>query len=253
MTKPFHAGRAAQSGVLAARLAKAGMTASLDALESPVGFLAAISPQGRVDLHNPAQCGTRWFLATHGLGFKLFPMCYGAHRALDGIFTLRAEHSFSADEVESIEVHATRLQLTNLVHDNPQNGLDAKFSMEFAMAAPIIAGRVTEAEFTSAFVQRADVRALMARVQRVFLPPSEKGAAPQDKIVLRLRDGRILEQVLRVPMGHADRPPTQQALWVKFEDCVGGALSSAQTRQMFEQLQNLDQLVSLNDLPIAAA
>ncbi len=253
MTKPFHAGRAAQSGVLAARLAKAGMTASVDALESPVGFLAAISPKGKVDLGSPAQCGARWFLATHGLGFKLFPMCYGAHRALDGIFTLRAEYSFSANDVESIEVHATRLQLTNLVHDNPQNGLDAKFSMEFAMAAPIIAGRVTEAEFTSAFVQRADVRALMARVQRVFLPPSEKGAAPQDKIVLRLRDGRMLEQALRVPMGHADRPPTQQALWVKFEDCVGEALLGTQTRQMFDQLQDLDHLVSIKDLPIAAA
>ena len=252
MTKPFHAGRAAQSGVLAARLAQAGMTASRDALESPVGFLAAISPKGAVDRTSAPRCGERWFLASHGLGFKLFPMCYGAHRALDGLFTLLSHHPVEADEVEAIDVHATRLQFANLVHDNPQNGLDAKFSMEFAMAAPIIAGRVTEAEFTSAFVQRADVRALMSRVSRVFLPPPETGAAPRDKITLRLRDGRVFEQMLRAPMGHADRPPTTQALWTKFADCVADALAPADARRMFDQLQNLDRLTSPDDLPVAA-
>ena len=50
MAKPFHAGRAAQSGVLAARLAAAGMTAAPDALERPPGFLHAVSPHGDVDL-----------------------------------------------------------------------------------------------------------------------------------------------------------------------------------------------------------
>ena len=229
------------------------MTASRDALESPVGFLAAISPKGAVDRDSAPRCGERWFLATHGLGFKLFPMCYGAHRALDGLFTLLGEQPCTADEVESIEVHATALQFANLVHDNPQNGLDAKFSMEFAMAAPIIAGRVTEAEFTSAFVQRPDVRALMGRVRRVFLPPGDKGAAPRDKVLLRLRDGRSLEQVLRAPMGHADRPPTAQALWTKFADCVGDALAPSEARRLFDQLQHIDELASLNDLPVATA
>ena len=253
MTKPFHAGRAAQSGVMAARLAQAGMTASRDALESPVGFLAAISPKGDVDLKSAPACGQRWFLATHGLGFKLFPMCYGAHRALDGIFAMLALRSFVADEVESIEVHATQLQLTNLVHQNPQTGLDAKFSMEFAMVAAIIARRVTESEFTDAFVQRADVHSLLARVSRVIQPPLAKGDAFTDKIVVRLRDGSILEQALQVPMGHADRPPTSEALWVKFLDCVGDAMPPSDARKMFDQLQHIDQLVSVADLPIAAA
>ena len=77
MAKPYHAGRAAQSGVIAARLAAAGMTASDDALESHLGFLAAISPKGRVDRESPAGFGGRWFLESHGLGFKLFPIAMG--------------------------------------------------------------------------------------------------------------------------------------------------------------------------------
>ena len=161
MTKPFHAGRAAQSGVLAARLAAGGLTATKNSLESDVGFLRAITPEGKVDVEAPVRFRERWWIVSHGLGFKLFPMCYGAHRALDGVLDLLQEHPFGADEVEFVEVEASKLQYTNLVHTDPQNALDAKFSMEFAMASAILLRRVTRAEFDDAFVKRPDVRALM--------------------------------------------------------------------------------------------
>ena len=251
MAKPFHAGRAAQNGVLAARLAEAGMTASADALESPVGFMKAIAPKGEVDLESPARFGEHWYLASHGLGFKLFPMCYGAHRALDGIFAMLKDHPFTAGDVERIEVHATRLQYANLVHSDPHTGLDAKFSMEFAMAAPILTGRVTRAEFTDDFVQEPQVREILQRVERVCLDEPPKGQKPRDCIKVFLGGGRVLEQVLRVPMGHADRPPTTEALWMKFADCVEDALSPDEARVMFSQLQALQDLETLAELPVS--
>ena len=55
MTKPFHAGKAAHAGIMAARLAEAGFTASTDALEHPQGFLHAISPTGTEDRTSEAQ------------------------------------------------------------------------------------------------------------------------------------------------------------------------------------------------------
>ena len=57
MTKPFHAGRSAQSGVLAARLAMAGFTSSLDALEHPQGFLSACPPNNRFYSTQPVEAG----------------------------------------------------------------------------------------------------------------------------------------------------------------------------------------------------
>ena len=250
MTKPYHAGRAAQSGVIAARLAAAGMTASDDALEAQLGFLAAISPKGRADLASPPQFHRRWLLESHGLGFKLFPMCYGAHRALDGVFTLLAKSPFHADEVEGISVEANKAQYTNLVHTNPQNALDAKFSMEFAMAAAIIAGRCTRAEFTSEFVQRADVRTLMAKTRRVYI---DTQGYQGDGVIVHLRDGRRLEQRFTFPLGDARRPAPPEAFWTKFEDCVAGAFAPHADRQMFEQLQSIETLASLADLPVADA
>ena len=247
MAKPYHAGRSGQSGVIAARLAAAGMTASADALESPLGFLAAISPKGHADLNSPVQFGKRWFTESHGLGFKLFPMCYGAHRALDGMFTLLGKTPFAADDIERIEVEGNKGQFSNLVQTNPQNVLDAKFSMEFAMACAVIARRCTRAEFTLDFVHRPDVRDLMSRVKRVFI---DTQGHQGDGLIVYLKDGRRLEERFTFPLGHARRPAPPEAFWTKFADCVEGAFEPGDDRRLFDQLQSIEKLMSLSDLPV---
>src|SRR6185312_7963948 len=88
MTKPYHAGRAAHAGVIAARLAAAGFTASPDALEHPLGFLAAVSPKGNVDRSSATQAGRDWSILTQGLSVKKYPLCYCTHRAIDGALDL---------------------------------------------------------------------------------------------------------------------------------------------------------------------
>lgn len=247
MTKPYHAGRAAQSGVLAARLAANGMTATANSLENDVGFLRCISPRGEVDVERRAQYNERWFIASHGLGFKLFPMCYGAHRALDGMLAQLQETPFGPDDVETIEVEASKLQFTNLVHTDPHNALDAKFSMEFAMAASIISRRVTRAEFDDAYVNRPDVRALMKKVRRKFI---ETKGRDGDGMVVTLKDGRRLERRFQEPLGHARRPPPPDAIWMKFEDCTAAALPPADQRRMFDRLQHADALAGVHELPV---
>src|SRR6202034_1887991 len=88
MTKPFHAGKAAHAGIMAARLAEAGFTANTDALEHPRGFLHAISPAGKEDRTSQAKAGRQFQILTHGLGIKKYPMCYATHRAIDCILDL---------------------------------------------------------------------------------------------------------------------------------------------------------------------
>src|SRR5215467_5160155 len=86
MTKPFHAGRSAHSGLMSARLAEVGFTASQDAIEHPQGFLSAVSPAGEVDREAPAQAlGSEWKIVEYRLGIKKYPACYCTHRALDAM------------------------------------------------------------------------------------------------------------------------------------------------------------------------
>ena len=165
MTKPFHVGRAAQSGILAARLAKAGMTAADDVFEHPLGYLNAISPHGEVDTDaTTSHLGEEWRLPRLGLNVKKYPMCYAVHRTLDGFLDLAAQHRMGPDEIDSVDVTVGETQAAILRNHRPQTGLEAKFSEEFAMAAAAIAGQAGLGELTDDFVQRDDVQKFMEKV-----------------------------------------------------------------------------------------
>src|SRR5690606_20508736 len=91
MTKPYHAGCAAHEGVVAARLAEAGMTSSPDALEHPKGFLNAVSPAGDYDT-GATPLGSTWQIVRQGLSIKKYPICFAAHRVVDAMLDLAREH-----------------------------------------------------------------------------------------------------------------------------------------------------------------
>jgi len=252
MTKPFHAGRSAQVGVFSARLADAGMTAAANALESPKGFLYAVSPKGEVDVESEPEFGRSWWILRHGLGFKLYPMCYGTHRSLDGMLALVREHDVRADDVASIEVEMGPVQLVSLVNHDPQTGLEGKFSEEFAMAMAVIARRASLAEVNDAFVQRPDVRAMMRKVRINIVEGADTAGpdgSPRDAIAVTLKNGRRLERLLDYPRGHPLRPVGSDVLWEKFADCVRGALAEGDAQRLYERLQGLERVESLSLLP----
>jgi 2-methylcitrate dehydratase PrpD len=252
MTKPFHAGRAAQSGLIAARLAEAGMTASDDALEHKLGFLHAISPNGAVDTTSSAQLGTAWRILEIGVNVKLYPMCYGTHRALDALIALRQANGFTADDIEAVEVETGETQAAVLRNPRPQTALDAKFSMEFAMAAAAIVGRCTNAEVSAGFVLRDDVQRFFDKVHiRTIAGRSREEPlfAPFDRVRLSLRDGRnLVSDQVDHPRGHFKRPVDRDALWEKFSDCASLVLRPTQARHLFEALQGLPNLSSIREL-----
>ncbi|MDP9095922.1 MAG: MmgE/PrpD family protein, partial [Pseudomonadota bacterium] len=196
MTKPFHAGKSAHAGVMAARLAASGFTASMDALEHPQGFLAAVSPEGKVDRDSKADgLGETWRIMTSGLAVKKFPTCYCTHRAIDGMLDLVREHDVQPSDVAAVTVTLSDNFATILRNHLPQTGLAAKFSIEFAMACALIARRVGLGELTDDFVRRADVQELMplVSVQISTEPdPGYPGAALNDRVTIDLRAGGTL-------------------------------------------------------------
>ena len=253
MTKPFHAGRSAQSGVMAARLAKAGFTASLDALEHTQGFLAAVSPSGKIDVDAPVDASRVWRLTQSKLSVKKYPLCFCTHRALDGMLDLVAEHKIIADQIQSITAMTSERNTKVLRNHNPQTGLEAKFSMEFAMTSCVVAGRAGLSELTDSFVQDPAVQSLMQRVSVIAdtkEDPKLPGYSPFDLVTVILKDGTKIEsrQVTAV-RGGPDIPLSREQLWAKFEDCaqVGGA--GAIAKQLFDTLMSLENVAQVNQIP----
>jgi 2-methylcitrate dehydratase PrpD len=245
MTKPFHAGRAAHAGVISARLAAAGFTSSPDALEHPLGFLTATSPKGSVDRTSATQAGREWSILALGLSVKKYPLCYCTHRAIDGALDLLREEKVAAQNVKSITVSTSRRNATILRNSRPQTGLEAKFSMQFAMASSIVANRVGLRELTDEFVRRSDIQALMPKV--VVAPddrvdPKRTGNAPYDQVVIETADGRRLESTrVTDERGSPQLPLSREELWTKFKECFAVGNPKLDAEATFEALMTVER------------
>ena len=247
MTKPFHAGRSAHSGLIAARLAEVGFTASPDALEHPQGFLSAVSPAGEADRETPAQAlGSEWKIVKYPLGIKKYPACYCTHRALDAMLELLARHPLGPEEIERVTVSLSDTHSLILRNHRPQTGLEGKFSMEFAMAAAVIARRAGLAEYTDGFVERPDVQDFMHRViveTNQNYDPEVSGASVSDQVRVDLvAGGRVESQKVRRAKGHADRPLSEAELFDKFRGCLDAGSAKIAPDVLFERLNHLEGL-----------
>jgi 2-methylcitrate dehydratase PrpD len=252
MTKPFHAGRAAHSGLISARLAEIGFTAALDTLEHPQGFLSAVSPEGRADRESPPPAlGQQWHIVESRLSIKKYPACYCTHRALDAMLDLLAQHPLKPAEIRRITVSISKTHSLILRNHAPNTGLAAKFSMEFAMAAAVIARRASLAEYTDTFVRRPDVQELMQRVSITTnenYDPVVSGASVFDQVFVELAGGERIESAkVERARGHAEQPLGDAELFEKFRTCLDAGGARIAPEALFERLQNLET-ISARDL-----
>lgn len=248
MTKPFHAGRAAHAGVVSARLAARGFSAAENALEHQPGFLQAISPAGRFDTESAIEAGINW---KSRFTIKKYPLCFCAHRVVDGTLDVVKKEQPIARDICRILVSTSPRNAAFLHHHLPQAALEAKFSMEFAVACAVIAGRVSLVEVTDEFVRRSDVQQLMKRV--AVVPDERKdpvmlGYAIHDSVVIEMNSGQRLESgpITRV-RGDPDLPLTRDQLEEKFVDCLRAGGMGEQPR-LFDALLSIDQLRGVREL-----
>jgi 2-methylcitrate dehydratase PrpD len=162
---------------------------------------------------------------------------------------LLAVQTVQPDDVESIRVSTSRLNATILRNSRPQTGLEAKFSMQFAMASAIVARRVWLAELTDSFVQRKDVQALMMKV--TVEPddredPKHPGTAPYDLVVIDTLDGRRLESAhITDERGSPGQPLSTEELWAKFASCLSVGNPKLPARMAFDALMQIERQPSV--------
>ncbi len=252
MTKPFHAGHAARCGVAAARLAARGMTGDLTALEAPLGFFALLScGEGRPEAVAPA-LGRPYDLAGPGLSVKKYPCCFATHRALDAVLALRAEHRLDAGDVEAVTVTVPVGAVSPLIHDRPATGLEGKFSMQYAVAAALLDGRVGLDAFDDEAVRRPEARALVERVAVREDAGVAGGANPIEgghvAVEISVRGGSTLAARVARPRGSPEDPLRPDELAAKFRDCASAALVPAQVERALNRLAALEREPSVRSL-----
>jgi 2-methylcitrate dehydratase PrpD len=221
MTKPLQAGHAAGSGVEAAQLAELGWTAAQDILEAQRGFFHAAG--GSFD---PAaivgKLGAPWCFASPGISLKPYPSGSLSHPAMTEMLRLIEANDIRPAQVRQVEVGANHNMTQALLHHHPQNGLEAKFSMEFCMAILLLERKAGLAQFATPVVQRADVQEMISKVR--YYVDAEAEAAGFDKMtsILRvtLKNGKVITGRANFGKGSPADPMSFAEAALKFRGCA---------------------------------
>ena len=224
MTKPLQVGRAAEAAFTAVDLAALGLDASPDALDGRAGLLAALVGREQVELGGGVAEDFEATLLRQPPGIKKYPICYAAHRVVDGVLDLARAQQVVPEDVEAVDATISTTTAGVLRHHEPATLSEARFSLEFVVAVALVHGRVGVREVSEEALRDERVRSLMRRVRTHTTDtscPLEPSFAFADEVRLTLRDGRQLASgPIRFARGHAELPLEPGQLEEKLLGCA---------------------------------
>jgi 2-methylcitrate dehydratase PrpD len=250
MTKPFHPGRSAESGVMAAELIQLGWTAAPNALEAKRGFFnAAGGGYDPAAIHG--KLGKPWTFAMPGVSIKPHPSGSLTHPGMGAMLELIHQHDIRPSQVVRARIGTNRHMPNTLIHRSPKNELQAKFSMEFCMAILLLERRAGLAQFTDAVVRRADVQRMMKRIEFGVHPVAE--AAGYEKMTtiidIELADGRSVSGRADFGKGSPANPMSDDEVADKFRECAAwGSLPASNIEKVIDAVFHLEQLKNTCEL-----
>src|SRR6185503_7830765 len=241
MSKPLHAGRAAEAGVLAATAAAKGVSGVHDILEGEVGFGAAMSVK------------PDWARATSGLGtdynivhvtFKNHGCCGHTFPSLDAVIELRNKHKLAAKDIARIRIATYQGGLDVVNNFKPEGDYQAKFSLPYVVAHSLIHGSVRLNAFGPDRLNDPQLRALMAKVE-LSADPEFSRTFPRQRaarVEIETTDGRKLTHVQETRKGDPELPLTDAELNDKYMELTAPVLGDAGARALLNDLWALETL-----------
>jgi 2-methylcitrate dehydratase PrpD len=247
MSKPLHAGHAAEAGALAALAAARGFTGAPDILEGAAGFGEAMSD------------GPSWERVFDDLDelanitlmtFKNHACCGHTFAAIDGALELRAEEEIDLDRIVRIEVETYGTAIKVAGNPSPRTAFEAQFSLPYTVAAALRLGSVRLAAFEPEMLEDPMLRSLVDRVTLAVDDeldaafPTQRGA----RVRVVLEDGTEHDRYRPTRKGDPDLPLTDAELAEKFRELVEPYLGVDATSSLEQTLWSLDENTDLDHL-----
>jgi 2-methylcitrate dehydratase PrpD len=236
--RPFHSGKAAMDGILAAQLASEGFVAATHLYELEKGLLDVLIQDRQVEVPALDDFEKKWELLENQI--KPFASCRATHSSIQAARTL-------ADRVRGRKIAKVHAK----VHPNalvtagktaPRTPLEGKFSVPYCIALGLAGYRVVSSDFN----QKAyDDPAVADVVPRVTLEAIADQPASKAFIEVTLEDGERLHGETQCVLGHPDNPLSWEALREKFDGLVEPVLGADRCAQLFDLGRNFLQSGSL--------
>jgi len=255
MAKSFHGGRAAQSGVYAARLARLGFTGIPQVLEEPYGgFLSTVAIPAQCDgAALTAGLGERW--ETLKVGYKPAPASNGSVSAMTALDTLMREHGLEAAQIERITAGVSSNTLAHCgwdyTPDKVQGVLAAQMNLRYGLAVMALEREATAAQFAPDRLFAPETMAFLPRIQ-VEHEPKYDGQGGIYRVACRLgvrtRDGRTLETEVLFRKGSVEDPMSADELRGKFLGLAAPVLGAARADALAAAVDRLERLEDVGEL-----
>jgi len=243
MCKPLHAGKAAENGLLAARLAANGFTSRPDAIECAQGFAATHGPDFRPGAALETPPGGFY---TRGNLFKYHAACYLTHAPIECARSVARQSGFDAAKVRDIALTIDRGadKVCNIAM--PRTGLEAKFSLRFTIALAL-AGIDTARLSTYSDERTAEPRlqALRDKVRIEFVDGWESSRATLD---VTLEDGRKFSAAHDSGIPAADVAAQGRRIEEKFSSLAAPILGDAAAARLKDAVGAVEELRSVREL-----
>ena len=242
MTKPLHAGRAAATGVTAARLAKRGFASRSDILEAPQGFGATQSDSVSIEKFERDIEAIESFVPE--TNYKYHAAGYLVHSAIEAARALQAEHDLTVDEIESIEVKVDSGHFTTVNIQAPSTGLEAKFSLRFAVAMALHGVDTARIEsFNDDIVKDP---ALIETRDKAHVVAFDEPAA-DTRVTITATDGRVVSLDVNVAIPERDLELQWRKLEGKFRSLVDPLMGSDTAKQLVGWCRDLENREDLSE------
>jgi 2-methylcitrate dehydratase PrpD len=242
MSKRFHAGRAAQSGLLAAALAHRGFTGSRTALEQPFGgFFSTLCDA--VDM--PAACaelGSRWEILE--VGFKAYASCGSTHTTVDAIDHLM-QRGLTAENLKELRVFMSRKAVSNVGWKYvPAGVVAAQMNAYYTSAVKLLEGDVFIEQFAEERLADARVMSLIDRIRIAHDPAFDAGGAGTRhavRVEAELKDGKIWTENVEQRRGSSRFPLNRADIERKFRGLAKVVLPPASVEGVIEWVDRIEE------------
>jgi aconitate decarboxylase len=249
MTKRFHAGRAAQSGVIAGCLAQRGFTGSLDVIEASFGgFLSTLNGQheARTIIEG---LGDRW--ETVRVGLKAYAACASAHTTIDAVRALR-KRGLSAENLDALTIGVSKKTYLNIGWPyRPSEVITAQMNGQYAAAVMLLEGDAFIDQYGQERLADPRILALVPRISFVHDGQiDEAGAAKRHavKVEATLRDQSKLSVTIEQRRGSVEHPLTRAEVETKFRQLASKVLLGSAADDFIGVVDNLEKEKDLSRL-----
>jgi 2-methylcitrate dehydratase PrpD len=244
-------GLGCRNGILAAELAKMGVTASGNILDGRSNFWEVYVGEGHYhpeemtkDLGNP------FYFLSPGTMVKKYPCCTFTHHGLDALLELILKHNLKYEEIISVEVGVTSFIKNALVGGaDPTSGDMGRFSLEHCLASAILDKNVTFESFRDEKVRSEKLKEARRKIIVTLHPEWPSGRSNLSiPVTIKLKDGRELTHKVEKVKGAMDLPMSREEQIDRYRGFAKPFLSSPQIEQSVKLILNLDGLKDIAEL-----